>query len=241
MLSLSMLRHCVLPSVCSDPEPVFLRRLISLGFSDEEATEIYQQAARAQHWYTAGGSEHFNRVLKDLYQFTCATTEGMPNVYTTPSGSVAGTPLGDLVFTFTITRTFCFIRARLAGAGLLSYFDVAKIEELFGIVPGIDCDKAIPGLNETSFADDGAQPLVASAVDIAKNTTKAMAIIDSEFIRFGLILNYTKGKTEVLNVFRGKDSYKFRVLLLVDGGGSCLLLMTKVLLNLFVLLTNIKI
>ena len=113
----SMIRHFILPSDCSDPEPVFSRRLFSLGFSSEEANEIYQQAARSQHWYTAGGSDQLNRVMKDLYQHTWATTEGMPCVYTTPSGSVAGTPLGDLVFTFTITRIFRFTRARLAGRG----------------------------------------------------------------------------------------------------------------------------
>ena len=201
----SMLRHFILPSDCPDPEPVFLRRLVSLGFSEEEANGIYQQAARSMHWYTAGGSDHLNRVLKDLYQYTWATTEGLLNVYTTPSGSVAGTPLGDLVFTFTITRIFRFIRARLAGAGLLVYLDVGKIEEIFGLVPGVDCDPAIPGLNETSFVDDGAQPLVAPAPEIVANTTKAMSIIDSEFTRFGLILNYTKGKTELLIVFKGKE------------------------------------
>ena len=104
----------------------------------------------------------------------------MPNVYTTPSGSVAGTPLGDLVFTFTVARIFRFIRARLSGAGLLTYVDVANIEEVFGIIPGVDCDTAIPGINETSFVDDGAQPLVAGAAEIGGFAAKAMAIIDSE-------------------------------------------------------------
>ena len=60
---------------------------------------------------------------------------------------------------------------------------------------------------------------LAPADDIARNCAKAMAIIDSEFTRFGLVLNHTKGKTEVLIVFRGKDSYKYRVLLLVDSHG----------------------
>ena len=128
-------------------------------------------------------------------------------------------PLGDLVFTFTITRIFKFIRARLAGARLLVYLDAGKIEEIFGIVPGVDCDQEIPCLHETSFVDDGAQPLVAPAQDIVKNSIEAMAITDSEFTRCGPVLNYSQGRTEVLVVFKGKESYKYRVKLLVEMGG----------------------
>ena len=106
----------------------------------------------------------------------------MPGVYTTKTGSVAGTPLGDLVFTFTVTRIFRYIRARLAGAELLTYLDVGLIEEVFGLIRGVDCNKPLPGLNETSFVDDGAPPIVAPAAVIAANAAKAMAIIDSEFL-----------------------------------------------------------
>ena len=72
-----------------------------------------------------------------------------------------------------------------AGSELLVYLDVGLIQEVFGLVPGEDCERAVPGLNETSFVDDGAQPLVAPADSIARNSAAAMAIIDSEFPRFG--------------------------------------------------------
>ena len=42
---------------------------------------------------------------------------------------------------------------------------------MFGIIPGIDCAKPIPGLNETSFVDDGAQPDIADADKILDNVT----------------------------------------------------------------------
>ena len=73
-------------------------------------------------------------------------------MFSTKTGSMAGTPLGDLVFTFTISKIFRSVRARLAVSGLRICLDLKDIEEMFGIVPGLDCAKPIPGLNETSFS-----------------------------------------------------------------------------------------
>ena len=69
---------------------------------------------------------------------------------------------------------------------------------MFGIVPGVDCAKPVPGLNETSFVDDGAQPIIADADKIVDNVPKVAVIIDSKVSRLWLVLNYALGKTAAL-------------------------------------------
>ena len=215
-----MLRHFILPEdFDGNPADFYVERLVKVGFSRDEALDILGKASGAVSWYAAGGSEHLLAYLRKLYAGSWASTEGLAGVFSTKTGSMAGTPLGDLIFTFTISKVFRSIRARLAGSELVTYIDIEGSEKVFGIVPGLDCAKPIPGLNETSFVDDGAQPIIADAGKIVDCVRKVIAIIDSELFRFGLILNYTKGKTEALIVFRGKGSYENRVALLVEENG----------------------
>ena len=94
-----------------------------------------------------------------------------------------------------------------------------SIEDVFGIVPGVECRRPIPGLNETSFVGGGAQPIVGPGEHIVNSSSKAMSIVDSKFSRFGLVLICTKGRTEALIVFCSPKSYQYRVGLLVDCGG----------------------
>ena len=68
----------------------------------------------------------------------------------------------------------------MAGSELIVYLDVNCIQDMFGSVPGVDCAKPVPGLNETSFVDDGAQPIIAYADKIVDNVLKVAAIVDSE-------------------------------------------------------------
>ena len=75
--------------------------------------------------------------LENLYANSWASTEGLAGVFSTKTGSMAGTPLGDLVFTFTTSKIFRSVRARLAGAEILTYLDLKGIEEVFSIVPGV--------------------------------------------------------------------------------------------------------
>ena len=70
----------------------------------------------------------------------------------------------------------------------MSYLDFNCIKDVFGSIPGVECNKPIPGLNETSFVDDGAQTLIADAKDIVDSAREAISIIDFECSRFGLVL-----------------------------------------------------
>ena len=108
------------------------------------------------------------------------------------------------------------IRASLAGMGLLSYLDIDAVEQIFAIIPGVDRAKPVPGLNEFSFVDNGAQPIIAKATEAVESVRKAITVIDSEVSRFGLVLTYSKGRTEAFIVFYGKDSHDSRVNLLVN-------------------------
>ena len=146
-----------------------------------------------------------------------------------------------MFFTFSISKIFRSVRARLAAYELITFLDLKGIEEVFGLIPGVDCAKPIPGLNETSFVDDGAQPLIADSDKIVDVVRQAIVIIDSEFSRFGLILNYTAGKTEALIVLKGVNAYSARVELLVHAMGLVRFVNDQGIVNSCVLLINIKI
>ena len=70
----AMLRHFILPSDVTDPQLFFVSRIVSLGFSSDDARDIFKQAAQAKHWKTAGGSEHLHQV----FEKTCTRTHGPP-------------------------------------------------------------------------------------------------------------------------------------------------------------------
>ena len=93
-----------MPSNESAPHDLFIEKMVSLNFSTEEAHSIYDRAKGSLAWYKAGGSEHLMSVLKDLYSHTWTSTEGLPSVYSTSTGSMAGTPLGDLIFILCISQ-----------------------------------------------------------------------------------------------------------------------------------------
>ena len=94
----AMLRHFILPEEFDgNPADFYVDRLIKVGFSRVEALEILGKASGAMSWYAAGGSEHLLAYLRNLYAGSWASTEGLAGVFSTKTGSMAGTPLGDLI------------------------------------------------------------------------------------------------------------------------------------------------
>ncbi len=112
-------------------------------------------------------------------------------------------------------RNFSEIRTALLAEGLLHVLPTDKIEEIFGLIVELGDGLVI----EVSFVDDGALPTFAAAKDIARKVARIISIIDSIFVKYGLIFNYSVGKTEVLIRFCGKDSVRARLGLLVRDGG----------------------
>ena len=104
----SMIRAISMPfDAGQDPDEVYKSRLLKLGFSEVEAETIVNSAEAIFKWQQAGGSEHLAKYISNLYSTSWMSTEGCAKVFMARSGTVAGTPLADLIFTCSVA---CVVR-----------------------------------------------------------------------------------------------------------------------------------
>ena len=217
----SMLRQFTVPVPRgNDSRQVFVNRLVKNGFDRCTANDIYRDADALQNWAQAGGSDHVAEYLRNLYSNnTWFSFEGLAGAVRVESGTLAGTSLGDIIFTMSVSCIFRNIRARLNDAGIPFEFDITKVKEHLGFDVHDDFPEGAKKLHEASFVDDGIVPILAKAENILDIIASVAAIIDSEFSSHGYTLNYTKGKTEVLFFFHGPGAKLVKAKLFADLGG----------------------
>lgn len=184
---------------------------MSLRFSRGEAKSILDDALRVAHWAKEPGTNHLRDLVSNLYSTTWFSTEGLKGVSRSRVGAIAGTPLGDLVFTLAIARLFKSIRAKFVELGLAHELPENCIEEVFGMLPQHLQVPAVRIVFEISFVDDAVFALFAGASVLYDVVVKAFRIIDEQFSRFGFVINYEKGKSEILFIFRGRGAATARV------------------------------
>ena len=92
-------------------------------------------------WIVAGGCSHLQALLKELHTGTWASTEGLAGVLQFQSGTLAGTPIADLVFIVAFARVLRKVRMNLKEVGLFypittdgaaQYFEDATLDDHAG-------------------------------------------------------------------------------------------------------------
>ena len=203
----------------SGAKQIYLKRLLKLGLSESEALETYNDAEALYSFVHNGGSEHLAELLKDMHSCAWFSAESLNGIIKPMIGALAGTPLGDLVFTPGISRVFRHIRARLLGSQLAYPLNEIKLFEVFGIDP-----KTLPKfakmIFEVSFVDDGVYPLFEDAPNVIKMIAEALQIIDTEFLANALMLNFKAGKTEALVFFQGPGAIQEKKRLFEEMSGK---------------------
>ena len=202
-----------------DAKHIYLKRLLRLGLKESEALETYNDAEALHSFINNGGSEHLAELLKDMHSCAWFSTESLNGVIKPMIGALAGTSLGDLVFTLGISRVFRHIRARLLGSQLAYSLDQSNIFEVFGIDSTL-LPQFARMIFEVSFVDDGVYPLFEDAHKVEKMIAEALCIIDTEFMANGLMLNFKAGKTEALVFFKGPGAVQARKHLFEDMSGK---------------------
>ncbi len=186
-----------------ESDKILKERLEQRGVSDECIEYIMDEMRDRNIWDSQGRvKDHTRRLVGNYHSNTWASTEGLRNIIHTRGGSLAGHPLGDIVFTLMLAFVLSRIRTRLVQEGLLFKLSRDKVSEVF-FFTGALLDRITPGLVETSFVDDMAFPILCLAASIEDAIARTMQIIDSELVAAGLYLNLKKGKTEILTFFRG--------------------------------------
>ena len=104
------------------------------------------------------GSLHLSALIDDLHRYTWQTMEGLCGVMATSRGTLAGNPLGDLIFSAAIRR----VPHQLAVKALTSFYEVGcdNVFTQAGVCPGRY------EVHSPSYVDDMVFPILAPASDI---------------------------------------------------------------------------
>ncbi len=115
--------------------------------------------------------------------------EYIPNITYTTAGSAAGAPLADLLYSIAMSRVLITMRKALHMEGLESNLNVGE--------------QQFP-LKDVSFVDDMALPVTSFAENLIGHVSKVCTVIHLTFQVFGMILNYSPGKSAVVLKVCGK-------------------------------------
>ena len=98
-------------------DEVWKLRLRANGFSEGEISDIFVEVNAMQEWQEAGGVAHVLSLLADFHENTWISSEGLARVVRCSSGSLAGTPLADLVFVSAFRRVTRRLQMRMQEEG----------------------------------------------------------------------------------------------------------------------------
>lgn len=200
-----MCRSLVLPCPASDD--AFISRLTAKGYSHTVIEAILARIRNEAAWVEDDGSPHLQALLTDMHAGTWASAEYLREVIELQGGTLAGNPLGDLVFTAAMTVVLKEIRIRLRAQGLLSTHTSVE-DPLLGESPAASDAGADPAFEATdvSYVDDTFVPVIEEAPQLVQKLTATLEIIDATFDEHGFDANYNKGKTEVVIAANGRGS-----------------------------------
>ena len=134
-------------------------------------------------------------MARQWYSNTWVSQEGIPNVLVTIIGSMAGTPLADLVFTLAISRVLGTLRRTLQNDGLLSTLCVNGYVHTW---------------QDVSFVDDTSIPVTGSLEGIIAKTTSAARVAYNVFACYKMPLNFEPGESEAIVHLAGAGKKKAR-------------------------------
>ena len=198
----------------------FASKLFSIGFSKHEVNEITEGIMAYEYWTVSGGSDHYLAMLSRLHKCSWFAVEGVAGCVETTSGALAGNSLGDFVFLMAFSRVLVAVETALADAGLLTMLSPDTVVGSCDMSRSSDCIVEDIPLGSAGYVDDVVQPLMAPACEIVGKMKQCAGIYHHVFSRFGLTINYKKGKTEALFRFAGKGAVSARRALFVDDGGK---------------------
>ena len=81
----------------------WLQTLHQVGFSESEIKDSYTEVCKSIENFFESNTVS-TALAACMYQYTWASTEGLPNVMNTVSGSAAGTPLADLMYVVAMSK-----------------------------------------------------------------------------------------------------------------------------------------
>ncbi len=174
----------------------WLNSLAQAGFTQEDITHIYDFVK--QNFFdnvdsgstdSAGNNLVFN-LTQEWYTNTWTSQEFIPNVTCTTTGSAAGTPFADLIYSLAMSRVLKTMRRSLLNEGLVTSL---KVPDTGNVIP----------LDDVSFVDDMALPIVCPANILTSHIADVCGIVYIVFRMYGMELNFSPGKSAVVLQLQG--------------------------------------
>ena len=154
------------------------------------------------------------KLVECFHVNTWFSIEGIASVAATTQGAMAGSAIGDLVFTIVMCKVLAVIRNGFVEAGIAVSVDNPRYD------PGDSESPEQFRLVDISFVDDGLFPIIAPAEQLLANASEALAVIEMAFTMHGLIVNTSAGKTEVLVDYAGPKAEQLREHILYECNSS---------------------
>ena len=150
--------------------------------------------------------DFLEQILADMYDDSWASLKYSKGVIQFVTGSLAGTPRSDLICIRTLAIALRRILRTLEDNDIIPFFG-ASGASVFGGQSHQESEKHVKA-SPPAYVDDLAFIMHAPSGDLIAKVRKALSIIVCTFAIFGLEVNMSPGKTEILFLYRGHGSKK---------------------------------
>lgn len=206
----AMIRAIAVPSGWDDS---LFDKLVGLGLDPQLAREV-QSDWRGGYsyggWTNADGSLHALHLLADAHQRTWFCMDAVDQFYTPTTGTLAGTPLADAVFTMFMKRLLLRIRPALRNE--LSVATITRTDHshtLWGpSATELPTTLEYPGI---SLMDDATLAIAASADQLIDTLQRTITVVYDVCLKAGVPLNMSPHKTSAIVRFGGSGMRAARI------------------------------
>jgi hypothetical protein len=201
-------RFLVLP--IPEALPSFRALLVQSGFSGPFIDEWMVELETLLPWSRLPGKDALLDLIAALHQFSWMSTEGLDGVMHLAQGSLAGNPLGDIIFSAGMTVLVKRLRASIVKLGHLSQLDDPTLRAVVEPVDAIlqQPQQPFPYVADVSYVDDLILPLILPAEQIEKALPLVLAAAHETYYMCGFEINWKPKKTSIILVFKGPLSRK---------------------------------
>lgn len=195
----SVVRELVLPLPSSADE--LAHRLLQRGFSHDDVYQCIAATEAHDMWTASGDHRHLANLLSAMHAHSWFTMDALAPCWRSTSGSLAGSSLGDLIFLLAFSRVMAKARAELLAQGLVATMPLETqppfLQHHSATIP------SEVALESVEYMDDVAIPVLAPADRLADSVAAVAGIMQSTFSAHGLVVNWSRGKSEAILHFRG--------------------------------------
>ena len=185
------------------------------GFGPDDWYDLLRVLGAGGALGEAGMPPYLRNIVMQLCTHTWFTVQGVADPASTRRGTRAGNPLGDLIFTLSVTKVLRAVRHTLHHEGLMNVLPAHTEPNLFAGPDGLQQRLAA----EVSYVDDTLYYTIEpKPKDMIVQLMAITSIAVRTFFLHGLSINLAAGKTEAVVRLQGPGAVRLWRQLAAQGG-----------------------